>query len=328
MTDYSGIEALGDLIPGTTAGARDIPTKSIRPNPSNPRLYFNEQSLDVLRTSIQEVGVLVPIIVYESESEPGVHILLDGERRWLCAQELGLVDLPAHVMVEPDPLDNLLLMFNIHAVREDWPLISVALSLRKVIEESGEERESRLAERTGLTRSTVRRAKRLLSLPEHELDLIRAEAHLPRHEQIHREDLYLEIEAAESVLRNGFPEIAQKYSREKLIRQFARKREEESLVAVTDFRKVGRIVQAADLELIPREELLDSLEQLIDDPSLTPDNLLNGLMLPSARQTVAVTRSKALLDVLRSYDVEVALAADFRQTLIDLRVEIDSLLGR
>jgi len=164
---------------------------SIRRNPNNPRRYFNDEQLDLLRTSVQEVGILVPLIAYEDPDEPGSFVLMDGERRWRCALDLGLDAVPASTIAPPTPLDNLLRMFNIHSVREDWPLIAVALSLREVIRISGEERESRLAERTGLTRATVRRAKRLLNLPDRELELIQAEAHLDRSQQVHREDLYL-----------------------------------------------------------------------------------------------------------------------------------------
>jgi ParB family transcriptional regulator, chromosome partitioning protein len=156
----------------------EIDPSQLQKNPNNPRRYFNDDRLDLLRTSIQEVGVLVPLIVYRNPEDDDRYVLMDGERRWISAVDLGLDTVPANVIPAPSELDNLLRMFNIHAVREDWPLISVALSLREVMEISKETRESRLAEMTGLTRSTVRRAKRLLTLPDEELRLIQAEAHL------------------------------------------------------------------------------------------------------------------------------------------------------
>ncbi|WNY35187.1 ParB/RepB/Spo0J family partition protein [Curtobacterium flaccumfaciens] len=162
-----------------------IDPNDIRPNPNNPRRYFNEERLDLLRTSIQEVGILVPLIVYADPSEPDAFVLMDGERRWRCASDLGLLSVPVNVIPAPNPLDNLLRMFNIHNVREDWPLISVALSLREVMRISEESGEKRISEMTGVTRSTVRRAKRILSLPENEIDMIRNEAHLDRADQVH-----------------------------------------------------------------------------------------------------------------------------------------------
>ena len=162
----------------------EVPTTAIIKNPNNPRRYFNDERLDLLRTSILEVGILVPLIAFQDPTDPSQYILMDGERRWNCAWELALESVPVSLIRPPNPLENLLRMFNIHAVRDDWPLISVALSLQEIIAISGEDRETRLAEMTGLGRGTVRRAKRLLSLPENELDLIQSEAHLDRSQQV------------------------------------------------------------------------------------------------------------------------------------------------
>src|SRR5438132_13001827 len=90
-------------------------------NPNNPRRFFNDERLDLLRTSLQEIDVLVPLIVYPHPLEQGRYILMDGERRWRCALDLGLSTVPVNVISAPTPLENLLQMFNIHSVREDWP---------------------------------------------------------------------------------------------------------------------------------------------------------------------------------------------------------------
>src|SRR4051794_2465406 len=127
-----------------SAGDRvEIDPRQIRPNQYNPRLYFNDERLDLLRSSIQEVGILVPLIVYEDPKEPGTYVLMDGERRWRSALDLALPSVPVNIIPAPTPLENLLRMFNIHAVREDWPLISVALALDNIMKISGETREGR-----------------------------------------------------------------------------------------------------------------------------------------------------------------------------------------
>lgn len=275
-----------------------IQPERIRRNLNNPRRYFNDESLDILRTSIQEVGVLVPLIVYEDPSNEGEYILMDGERRWRSALDLGLRAVPASVIAPPSPLENLLRMFNIHSVRDEWPLVSIALSLKDVMRISGEDREARLAELTGLTRSTVRRARRLLSLPQEELDLIQAEGHLDRAEQIHREDLYLEVEAAVSVLRNEFPEIANTYSREKIIREFVRKRELKKLTAVTDFRYVGRLAKAADEDLLDRTIVHNALVEIIVRPDLNPRDMFEELAARVYEQQTVGRKAELLADNL------------------------------
>ncbi|MCK4826449.1 ParB/RepB/Spo0J family partition protein, partial [bacterium] len=103
-----------------------IPIEKIRRNPHNPRVLFDPEPLNVLRDSIKEVGILVPLLVYESIKTKD-YVILDGERRWRCAKELGLPDVPANVIEEPSTLNNILRMFNIHNVREPWELMPTAL---------------------------------------------------------------------------------------------------------------------------------------------------------------------------------------------------------
>jgi ParB family transcriptional regulator, chromosome partitioning protein len=309
-------------------GVAEVRTESIAPNPHNPRLFFNEESLDFLRTSIQEIGILVPLIVYRDSNSTHNYVLLDGERRLRCALDLGLETVPVNVIPEPSAMDNVLRMFNIHSVREEWPLVSVALSLKSVMEISNETRESRLAEMTGLTRSAVRRAKRLLTLPEQEINLIRKEAHFPRSEQVHREDLYLEIEAAESTLRNAFPEIEARYSRETIIRQFALKRELGHLNAITDFRMVSRLIEAARTELVPRHEIIQAIELLIEDASVNPVEIFDSLLASSYQQRDVFKKSSVLLADLDELSTANRLSEELVETLLNLREKIDGLLKR
>jgi len=118
----------------SSAAERDllqIPVAKISPNPENPRLAFRQAELDDLQESIRRYGIQVPIAVYKRGRE---YVLIDGERRWRCASKLNLPTIPAIVQDEPKPLENLLLMFNIHALREQWDLLTIALKLPKVID--------------------------------------------------------------------------------------------------------------------------------------------------------------------------------------------------
>lgn len=307
---------------------RSLAPTEIRRNENNPRRYFNDEALDLLRTSIQEVGILVPLIVYEDPDEAGAYTLMDGERRWTSAVDLGMKVVPANVIPVPSPLSNLLQMFNIHSVREEWPLISVALSLNEVIQLSGEDRESRLAEMTGLTRSTVRRAKRLLSLPKHELELISKDAHLDRSKQVHREDLYLEIEAAVSVIRNELPEIAKDYTRPAMIRAFVSKREQGTLRAVTEFRNVGKLVKAGEGGLVGRAAVLRAVRRLVDDVEATPSEVFNQVAAGAYGQREIWHRTERLTNSLAELDDPSSIPTTLRKALQALRGEINRLIGQ
>jgi ParB family chromosome partitioning protein len=311
----------------STGVQRTLNPESLRRNPNNPRRYFNDEQLDLLRTSLQEVGILVPLIAYEDSGNPGEFVLMDGERRWRCAIDLAFESVPAMVIAEPSPLENLLRMFNIHSVREEWPLISVALSLREVIDKSAEEREGRLAEMTGLTRSTVRRARKLLTLPDTELVLIQEEAHLDRTEQIHREDLYLEIIAATSVIANALPEITAEHDRPKIIRSFAEKREQGTLRAVTEFRDVGKLVKAADDEMVGRDAVVGAVDRLIKQVEVTPSIVFEEIAATVYEQQTAARKAELLEVSLNQLSGGSEISPTLRDRLERLREAISQLLG-
>jgi len=87
------------------AQVQNIPVRDISPNPHNPRRLFDEEPMRILKESIDKLGILVPVTVYQpSESraaETEKFVLLDGERRWRCAGELGLESIPAIIVEEP-----------------------------------------------------------------------------------------------------------------------------------------------------------------------------------------------------------------------------------
>ena len=94
----------------------EISPDDIRANEDNPRMIFRENEMAELLDSIAEVGIQVPATVYEDHG----YVILDGERRWRCAKKLNLRTIPCIVHPKPSPLENLLMMFNIHNVRVDW----------------------------------------------------------------------------------------------------------------------------------------------------------------------------------------------------------------
>jgi ParB family transcriptional regulator, chromosome partitioning protein len=127
----------------------------VRPNPDNPRLTFRQGELDELQESIRVYGVQVPIAVYKDGDH---YVLIDGERRWRCASKLNKETIPALIQDKPSPLQNLLLMFNIHSLREQWDLLTVSLKLPQVIgllkkERKKEPTEAELSSATGLVLS-------------------------------------------------------------------------------------------------------------------------------------------------------------------------------
>jgi ParB/RepB/Spo0J family partition protein len=155
------------FMPGVVA---QIPVERIERNPHNPRRLFDREPLNVLKESIGKVGVLVPITVYpkvETETNPATDrfVLLDGERRWRCVRELHVKLIPAIVVERPDEVRNILTMFAIHNLREDWQLMPTALKLRVLMDKLQETNERKLKSLTRLSLPQIRRCKILLSYP-------------------------------------------------------------------------------------------------------------------------------------------------------------------
>ena len=177
---------------------RHISVDLIKPNPDNPRIIFRQEELDSLLVSIKKHGVQVPISVYK---EGNNFIIIDGERRWRTCLKLNFEKIPAIVQEKPSELENLLMMFNIHALREQWDLFTIANKLTSIIEMLENKNgyiptEAQLNEETGLTRSTIRRCKLIIELPNKYKDIIVEELHKPKAKQKLTEDFFIEMETS------------------------------------------------------------------------------------------------------------------------------------
>ena len=147
-----------------------IKPNEIIPNAENPRMIFYTEDLDILRKSIKKNGILVPLTVFKRLGAKKWTIL-DGERRWRCAQELKLKLIPANEIPPPTKRQNILLMFNIHKVREEWELVPTALKLQMLMRMMPNASERELSEMTGMTRPRVKNCIRILRFPKKYLDL-------------------------------------------------------------------------------------------------------------------------------------------------------------
>jgi ParB family chromosome partitioning protein len=170
MARRSGLgKGLSSLIPpgealpgerGSEAFLHDIPVSDITPNPHQPRVHFDEESLAELTASVQQIGVLQPILVRPVES--GFE-LIAGERRWRAAGRAGLATIPAIVRVSDDLASvEQALVENLH--RADLTALEEAAAYQQLIEDFGLTHEQ-VADRVGKSRSAITNTLRLLGLP-------------------------------------------------------------------------------------------------------------------------------------------------------------------
>jgi ParB family chromosome partitioning protein len=140
---------------------REIPVTEIRPNPFQPRKSFDAGTLDELKRSIAEYGVLVPIIVRRRDDG---YELVAGERRWRACAALLRPTVPAIVRASDD---RQTLEFAIveNLQRENLNPLEEAAGFQYLIDEYGLTQEE-LAGRLGKSRPTVANTLRLLGLSD------------------------------------------------------------------------------------------------------------------------------------------------------------------
>ncbi len=174
-------KGLGALIPGADSdsiagGSREYftcPVERIHPRPDQPRRRFDEQALKGLVESIQEQGVIQPLIVRRRDSKRGYE-LIAGERRWRAAQLAGLKEVPVCIKdASSNEAFEMALVENIQ--REDLNPVEEAEAYKRLVEEHGYT-QAEVAARVGRDRSTVTNSLRLLGLPGDVLALVADEA--------------------------------------------------------------------------------------------------------------------------------------------------------
>lgn len=155
----------GEATPGEIrdgAVLADIPIADITPNPHQPRVHFDEESLAELTTSIQQIGVLQPILVRPDENGTGFE-LIAGERRWRAAGRAGLATIPCVIRRTDDlALVEQALIENLH--RQDLTALEEAAAFQQLIEDF-ELTHEQVAERVGKSRPVITNTLRLLGLP-------------------------------------------------------------------------------------------------------------------------------------------------------------------
>ncbi len=233
-------------------------------NLENPRLIFRQEEMESLLVSINTHGIQVPLTVYK---DGDLHRLIDGERRWRCARKLNLRTVPAIVQDKPTELQNLLLMYNIHALREQWDYYTIASKLTRVIqlytEETGQQpNEIVLSEQTGLSRGQIRRCRLLLDLPERFKGVLLDELKLPKAQQKISEDFFIEMERSLKAVTKRLPEYTSRLDaiRDTLVAKFR----DGKIVAVTDFRHLSKIATAIDNLGVAKKTAQKSLDRIFD----------------------------------------------------------------
>ncbi|MGN1211541.1 MAG: ParB/RepB/Spo0J family partition protein [Candidatus Cryptobacteroides sp.] len=159
--EYVNKTVITPEVQGRSADIMLIPVDMIEPNPFQPRLSFDPESLNELADSVRSLGLIQPITVRRKASDK--FQIISGERRYRACRMAGLDEIPAYIRETND--QGMLEMAIVENVqREDLDPIEVALSYQRLIEECNLTQEQ-MAARVGKKRASVTNFLRLLKLP-------------------------------------------------------------------------------------------------------------------------------------------------------------------
>jgi ParB family chromosome partitioning protein len=147
---------------------RELPLDLVAPNPSQPRRYFDETTLQALADSVREQGVLQPVLVRPALD--GSYELIAGERRWRAAKIAGLETIPALVSPHDDGAALQIALIE-NMAREDLNPVEKARACSTLVHEFGLTLEQ-VGRRLGRSIGTVSSLIGLLRLPEEILGFI------------------------------------------------------------------------------------------------------------------------------------------------------------
>ena len=281
----------------------NVSVKSIAPNPHNPRRLFDPEPLEILRESIRKLGILVPLDVYpeiteHADPQRDSFVLLDGERRWRCAKELELREVPCIIIEAPTTEQNILTMFHIHNVREGWQLMPTALKLKELIQILKTENERELAELTKLTLSQVRRCKILLTYPKKFQNMMLA----PVSDRF-KADFFIDLyRIRRPALEERFPPWISRGD-SKCIQIMIDKYLAGTIRAVTEFRLLAAIYRACEQQN-KQSEFMRELDRLLSVPEMGIDDI----DIPGASYAIEIREigrsTRRLIGQLESADLE------------------------
>lgn len=153
-----------------------LPSWLIEPNTHQPRVHFAQEPIQELAESIQEHGLIQPIVVRKIENH---YEIIAGERRFRACKLLNMQRIPC-ILKETNETESAHLALVENIQRENLSAIEEAKAYVRIIEETGIT-QSELAKKMGKTQSSLANKIRLLNLPEEIQDKVSSKVLTERH---------------------------------------------------------------------------------------------------------------------------------------------------
>lgn len=204
----------------------EIELSSIRPDPNNPRKKFDATGIANLATSIKEKGIKNPLTV--EKTKQGWYMLIDGERRFRAATELGLKVVPVFIRESQSDQDRLIEQFHLQEQHEAWSPLEKARAV------------GRLAKLSGLDVATMARQ---LSLPPRTVADYANFAKLAASDQFAKSEIPLSFASP----LNSIGAFVRKTFLDDLKEDFTKEEEAELQVAIIGRIRSGEITKSSEI---------------------------------------------------------------------------------
>ncbi|MBE6138623.1 MAG: ParB/RepB/Spo0J family partition protein [Firmicutes bacterium] len=243
----------------------ELPLDDVLPNRFQPRIKFNEESINELSESIKEHGVIQPIVVRPVGDR---YEIIAGERRYKATTLAGLKTIPA-IITDLNDKDSAEVALIENVQRQDLTPIEEAISYKKILD-MGYLTQENLAEKLGKNQSTVANKLRLLNLDEEVQEALLNEKISERH--------------ARSLLKLSNYDDQVKLLNKIIEERLTVRKTDEEISKMLDKREEPTVnnVEILDVEepiIIPEEDTVVSVENygipstpIMDEPVMSVEN--------------------------------------------------------
>lgn len=299
-----------------------IPVARIIPNKNNPRSkqHFTKEQLLALRASIEEHGVLEPILVqpYRDGPRHDRFLILEGERRYTVAKDLGLKEIPAIITSHIEDHDQLVVMFNVHANRRGWEMAEELNAIRLLRDRNGHKSDVEMARELGMTLATYRDRLQVLNMGDDVVTDIARDKY----------DYTSALRARQitSTLERNRPDVVKEFGGAKAVQKKLLKKAEVG-------RGIGQELVEARKDLADTEAVPDSVvKSYIAEPTVRlRDVRRKESSLSERRQAEGLTKQLRRLErEIRDFDVDLTEVPNLRSLrealgdLVDAATELET----
>lgn len=161
----------------TEANANEIvavPLEKLQSNPYQPRININIQSLNELISSIEQNGLLQPIVVTKTQDN-GTRTIIAGHRRFEAFKIMGKREIQAIVVDDVKEQDLAILSLTENLMRENLHPIENAIAMKNILTNNIVESQNKLAEYLGLSKGYISKLMNILKLPIPVIQKIKSE---------------------------------------------------------------------------------------------------------------------------------------------------------